>query len=126
EVVQSCRSEMAPFFTLSDDAELVVVNQNYYELAQERYQKVDLTVAQRARDFLLGTFRLADLAYRAYTALRSGAVLTGKAAQLDQEACQTETTLELYDPAVQQASPDWQTAWRLTEAIVRRFNQETH
>lgn len=141
EVVGSCRPEMAPFLTLNSEGELRLLNEDFYTLARARYDRTDETLREKIKGRLQENVRLVDLAYQAYGALRSRpadmAAAYGGAAPADSEApagrrplaqpvqdqCQTEATLELYQPKLQQ-SERWTAAWQLTEAILRQFAEE--
>lgn len=120
EVVQSCRAEIAPFFQLAGGQELVLMNENFYEKAQARYQKEEQTLIEVLKETVWKDIRLVSLASQAYAALRS----TERVSQVDEDACQTETTLQLYDPEVQRSSTDWQEAWQITSAIINQFAQD--
>lgn len=116
EVVRSCRPEMAPFFSLAGGT-LRLVNDGFYDKALKRFENAAETPREKLKELLSG-LRLVELARQSFAAQRQG---ESGAGQLQQERCQTDTTLQLYDREVQQSSPDWAAAWQVTEAILAEF-----
>lgn len=115
EVERSCRPETSPFFTLAEAGALVLENEGFYERTQARFEAA-------SRRSLGERLRLLNLAQRAYAAIRSGSVGSERAAMLDQDACQTRATLELFDPRLQDRDPSWRQAWEVTAALLEQFS----
>lgn len=113
EVRRSCRPEVSPFYRLDADRGLALQNERFFPAVLARYRQADESLADR--------IRLVSLARRAAAAVRSGSLTTGRVAQLDQDACQTETTLELFDPEMQAGDPAWQEAWQVTGALLQQL-----
>jgi hypothetical protein len=118
EVVGSCRPETAPFYALSHTGELVLENEAFYDQVVAQYQAAGADANDGLLDWLRARVRLVALAQRAVAVIRGGATATGRVAFSSQDACQTATTLEIFDPNVQATDRDWQAAWDVTAALL--------
>ena len=124
EIARAGRSEIMPFFSLSEADELILKNKQFYANAVEKYTKSTSNttglrdVYKKVRDQV----RLIGIIHQAYAEMRARA--NGESGLSDQAKRELNVNLELFNPEVQQKSDEWQQAWELTGAILSQFAQD--